>query len=197
MSILHTLPAAASRATTTATAPEPPTRGGKFLTFYLADEEYGVEILKVQEIIGLQPITRVPRTPAFIRGVINLRGKVIPIMDLRERFGMPSAERALAGASAADVAAAEAIRCIIVVQVVGPTGAAVPVGIVVDRVSEVSAIAEAEIEDAPSFGAGVRTEYLLGLGKAQGRVKLLLDIDRVLAAEEIAQLPDGKTEAAA
>jgi len=172
-------------------------RGGKFLTFYLADEEYGVEILKVQEIIGLQPITHVPRTPACIRGVINLRGKVIPIMDLRERFGMPSAERALEGASAAEVLAAEAIRCIIVVQVVGPTGAAVPVGLVVDRVSEVSAIAEAEIEDAPSFGPGVRTEYLLGLGKAQGRVKLLLDIDRVLAAEEIAQLPDGATQAAA
>jgi purine-binding chemotaxis protein CheW len=185
MSILHTLPAAAGGATTTATAPEPPTRGGKFLTFYLADEEYGVAILKVQEIIGLQPITHVPRTPACIRGVINLRGKVIPIMDLRERFGMPSAERALAGASAADVAAAEALRCIIVAQIAGPQGQAVPMGLVVDRVSEVAAIAEAEIEDAPSFGAGVRTEYLLGLGKAQGRVKLLLDIDRVLAADEL------------
>ncbi|WP_284348724.1 chemotaxis protein CheW [Roseisolibacter agri] len=163
-------------------------RGGKFLTFYLADEEYGVEILKVQEIIGLQPITRVPRTPAFIRGVINLRGKVIPIMDLRERFGMASAAEALAGATEAEVAAAEAVRCIIVVEVVGPTGRAVPVGIVVDRVSEVSAIAGAEIEDAPSFGSGVRTEYLLGLGKSQGRVKLLLDIDRVLAADELGAL---------
>ncbi|MGZ8456169.1 MAG: chemotaxis protein CheW, partial [Gemmatirosa sp.] len=158
---------------------------------------------KVQEIIGMQPITRVPRTPPFIRGVINLRGKVIPIMDLRERFGMESAERALAGASESDVAAAEAVRCIIVVEVIGPTGQAgdtraVPVGIVVDRVSEVSAIAGAEIEDAPSFGAGVRTEYLLGLGKAQGRVKLLLDIDRVLAAEELAQLsqPASLTKAA-
>jgi purine-binding chemotaxis protein CheW len=185
MSIPHTLPAAAGGATTTATAPEPPTRGGKFLTFYLADEEYGVAILKVQEIIGLQPITRVPRTPACIRGVINLRGKVIPIMDLRERFGMPSAERALAGASAADVAAAEALRCIIVAQIAGPQGQAVPMGLVVDRVSEVAAIAEAEIEDAPSFGPGVRTEYLLGLGKSNGRVKLLLDIDRVLAADEL------------
>ena len=81
------------------------------------------------------------------------------------------------------------MRCIIVVQVVGPTGQAVPVGIVVDRVSEVSAIAGGEIEDAPSFGSGVRTEYLLGLGKAQGRVKLLLDIDRVLAPEESEALP--------
>jgi purine-binding chemotaxis protein CheW len=169
-------------------------RGGKYLTFYLADEEYGVEILKVQEIIGLQPITRVPRTPAFIRGVINLRGKVIPIVDLRERFGMTSVEASLAGLDAAEVAAAEAVRCIIVVQVTGVTGPSVPMGIVVDRVSEVSAIGEADIEDAPSFGAGVRTEYLLGLGKArtgdgQGRVKLLLDIDRVLSTAELEELP--------
>ena len=157
-------------------------RGGKFLTFYLADEEYGVEILKVQEIIGMQPITRVPRTPSFIRGVINLRGKVIPIMDLRERFGMDAARTADEAASA--------LRCIIVVQVAGPQARVVPVGIVVDRVSEVSAIASEDIEDAPSFGAGVKTEYLLGLGRArtgdgQGRVRLLLDIDRVLATDEL------------
>jgi purine-binding chemotaxis protein CheW len=161
-------------------------RGGKFLTFYLAEEEYGVEILKVQEIIGIQPITRVPRTPAFIRGVINLRGKVIPIMDLRERFGMPAAD-----ANGALDEATAALRCIIVVHVTGPQGQVVPVGISVDRVSEVSAIAGEDVEDAPSFGAGVKTEYLLGLGKAkaadgQGRVKLLLDIDRVLASEELA-----------
>ena len=190
---MSTLPAAGP----SGSAIETRDRGGKFLTFYLADEEYGVEILKVQEIIGLQPITRVPRTPAFFRGVINLRGKVIPIMDLRERFGMPSAETALAGASAADVAAAEAIRCIIVVQVALGDGTAtadaarsMPVGVVVDRVSEVAHIQAADIADAPSFGANVRTEYLLGLGTTrtadgQGRVRLLLDIDRVLAAAEL------------
>jgi purine-binding chemotaxis protein CheW len=171
-------------------------RGGKFLTFYLADEEYGVEILKVQEIIGMQPITRVPRTPLFIRGVINLRGKVIPIMDLRERFGMAAAETT--------DEAANALRCIIVVHVAGPQGPngdtrLVPVGIVVDRVSEVSAIASDDVEDAPSFGAGVKTEYLLGLGKAktadgQGRVKLLLDIDRVLATDELAAVTTLETE---
>ena len=166
----------------TTTATPTAARGGKFLTFFLADEEYGVEILKVQEIIGMQPITRVPRTPAFVRGVINLRGKVIPIMDLRERFGMPDVE--------STDAAAAAVRCIIVVQVAGPQGQAVPMGIVVDRVSEVAAIAGGDVEDAPSFGAGVKTEYLLGLGKAktadgQGRVKLLLDIDRVLATDEL------------
>jgi purine-binding chemotaxis protein CheW len=173
--------------TPTASVIVPPTaRGGKFLTFYLADEEYGVEILKVQEIIGMQPITRVPRTPPFIRGVINLRGKVIPIMDLRERFGMPAAD-----ANGALDEATAALRCIIVVHVTGPQGQIVPVGVVVDRVSEVSAIADGDVEDAPSFGAGVKTEYLLGLGKAkgtdgQGRVKLLLDIDRVLATDELA-----------
>src|SRR5262245_2361723 len=176
-------------------------RGGKFLTFFLAGEEYGVEILRVHEIIGMLPITRVPRTPSFIRGVINLRGKVIPIMDLRERFSMESVDAALAALSESERAAAEALRCIIVVQVAGPTGQPVPMGIVVDRVSEVAAIASGDVEDAPSFGAGVKTEYLLGLGKAktadgQGRVKLLLDIDRVLAAEELTALTQAQDEAA-
>jgi purine-binding chemotaxis protein CheW len=144
-------------------------RAGKYLTFFLAREEYGVEILKVSEIIGMQPITRVPRMPDFVRGVINLRGKVIPITDLRVKFGMTSAD-------AQD-------SCIIVVQMQG-----VQTGIVVDRVSEVVAIAEAAVADAPSFGAGIRTEFLLGIGKAAGRVKLLLDIDRVLATSELAAL---------
>jgi purine-binding chemotaxis protein CheW len=168
-------------------------RGGKYLTFFLAAEEYGVEILKVREIIGMQPVTRVPRTPPFIKGVINLRGTVIPVMDLRERFGMPSAEAALAALPQAERAAAAAIQCTIVVQVAGGHGRAVPVGIIVDRVSEVALVADADVEDAPSFGAGVRTEYLLGLAKArtadgQGRVRLLLDLDRVLAAAEAAEL---------
>jgi purine-binding chemotaxis protein CheW len=144
-------------------------RAGKYLTFFLAGEEYGLEILKVSEIIGLQPITRVPRMPEFVRGVINLRGKVIPITDLRMKFGM--------GAEDSEDS------CIIVVQMRG-----IQTGIVVDRVSEVVAIAESDIEDAPTFGAGIRTEFLLGIGKAGGRVKLLLDIDKVLATSEIAAL---------
>jgi purine-binding chemotaxis protein CheW len=144
-------------------------RAGKYLTFFLAGEEYGLEILKVSEIIGLQPITRVPRMPEFVRGVINLRGKVIPITDLRMKFGM--------GAEDSEDS------CIIVVQMRG-----IQTGIVVDRVSEVVAISEADIEDAPSFGAGIRTEFLLGIGKTGGRVKLLLDIDKVLATAEIAAL---------
>jgi purine-binding chemotaxis protein CheW len=151
-------------------------RAGKYLTFFLAGEEYGLEILKVSEIIGLQPITRVPRMPEFVRGVINLRGKVIPITDLRMKFGM--------GAEDSEDS------CIIVVQMRG-----IQTGIVVDRVSEVVAIGEADIEDAPSFGAGIRTEFLLGIGKAGGRVKLLLDIDRVLATAEIAALQAAQTHA--
>lgn len=141
-------------------------QAGKYLTFYLADEEYGVEILKVHEIIGMLPITRVPRTPTFVRGVINLRGKVIPIIDLRERFGM-----ARDGAEE---------QCIIVVQVHG-----VQLGVVVDKVSEVLSISDGEIEPTPSFGVDVNTEYLLGLAKGEGRVRLLLDIDRVLTATEV------------
>jgi purine-binding chemotaxis protein CheW len=153
-----------------------PSRAGKYLTFYLAGEEYGLEILKVSEIIGLQPITRVPRMPEFVRGVINLRGKVIPITDLRMKFGM--------GAEDSEDS------CIIVVQMRG-----IQTGIVVDRVSEVVAIAEADIEDAPSFGSGIRTEFLLGIGKAGGRVKLLLDIDKVLATAELAALQDAQAHA--
>jgi len=140
-------------------------RAGKYLTFFLGDEEYGLEILKVSEIIGMLPITRVPRMPAWIRGVINLRGKVIPITDLRAKFEMRT-----------DVVADS---CIIVVQMNG-----IQTGMVVDRVSEVVAVADADIEDAPSFGVGVHTEFLLGIGKAGGRVKLLLNIDRVLSTSE-------------
>lgn len=138
-------------------------RGGKFLTFFLAGEEYGLEILKVQEIIGMMDITPVPRSPDYIRGVINLRGKVIPIVDLRLRFGMEQAERT-------------SETCIIVVE-----ANRVQTGIVVDQVSEVLNIASGEIEDTPAFGSEVQTDYILGIGKADGRVKLLLDIDRVLA----------------
>jgi len=144
-------------------------RAGKYLTFFLAGEEYGLEILKVSEIIGMQPITRVPRMPEFVRGVINLRGKVIPITDLRAKFGMEQD--------------GSEDSCIIVVQMRG-----IMTGVVVDRVSEVVAIAEADIEDAPTFGAGIHTEFLLGIGKTGGRVKLLLDIDKVLASSEIATL---------
>jgi purine-binding chemotaxis protein CheW len=138
------------------------TAGGKFLTFFLAREEYGIEIFKVHEIMGMMPITVVPRTPASIRGVINLRGKIIPIVDLRLKFRMEAIGQTTE-------------TCIIVVRVQG-----IEMGIVVDRVSEVLHIDGSEIEDAPSFGADFDTDYILGIGKSQGRVKILLDIERLL-----------------
>jgi purine-binding chemotaxis protein CheW len=151
-------------------------RGGKFLTFFLADEEYGLEILKVHEIIGMMSITRVPRTPAFVRGVINLRGKVIPVMDLRLKFGMPPQEPTDE-------------TCIIVVQVQH-----IEMGILVDKVSEVLDIAAKDIDDVPSFGSEVNTDYILGIGKSQNRVKLLLDIDKVLSRQEVINLRSASTQ---
>jgi purine-binding chemotaxis protein CheW len=145
-------------------------KGGKYLTFFLAGEEYGIEILKVHEIIGVMPITTVPRTPAFIRGVINLRGKVIPIVDLRLKFDMPAKEQTDE-------------TCIIVVQ-----AAAAQIGTIVDKVSEVLDIADSDIEEAPEFGTEVNTEYILGIGKSQGKVKLLLDIDKVLSNNDVVAL---------
>ncbi len=144
--------------------------GGKFLTFFLAGEEYGIEILKVHEIMGMMDITAVPRTPEFVRGVINLRGKVIPIVDLRLKFGMEAIEQTDE-------------TCIIVVQAGGAE-----IGVVVDRVSEVLDIAGEDIDEAPSFGANVNTDYILGIGKSEGRVKLLLDIDKVLSSQETVKL---------
>jgi purine-binding chemotaxis protein CheW len=144
--------------------------GGKFLTFFLAGEEYGIEILSVHEIIGMMPITSVPGTPDYICGIINLRGKIIPIVDLRRKFGMESK-------------AQTSETCIIVVHVQG-----VEVGTVVDRVSEVLNIAAGDIEPAPSFGRDVNTDYILGIGKSQSKVKILLNIDRVISSDQIVQL---------
>lgn len=144
--------------------------GGKYLSFFLKDEEYGIEILKVQEIIGMLPITRVPRTPESVKGVINLRGKIIPVTDLRSRFGMEERE-----------VTTETVT--IVVRAGG-----LEVGVIVDKVSEVLDIADSEIEDVPMFGSDVTTDYLLGLGNTNGRVRLLLDIDRILASTDVADL---------
>jgi purine-binding chemotaxis protein CheW len=146
-------------------------REGKYLTFSLAKEEYGIGILKVKEIIGMMPITTVPRTPPFVKGVINLRGKVIPVVDLRLKFGieeMGYTER----------------TCIIVVEIASQAGS-VLTGIVVDSVSEVLNIKGADIEETPNFGAKFDTDYILGMAKITGGVKILLDIDKVLSAEEI------------
>ena len=149
-------------------------REGKYLTFSLDQEEYGIGILKIKEIIGMMPITSVPQTPAFVKGVINLRGKVIPVIDLRLRFGMGEIEYTDR-------------TCIIVVEIEGAAGV-VLIGSVVDAVSEVLNIKGEEIEDTPTFGAKLDTEYILGMAKMEGGVKILLDIDQVLSSEEISGL---------
>lgn len=147
---------------------------GKYLTFKLVGEEYGIGILKIKEIIGIMPVTTVPQTPDFVKGVINLRGKVIPVMDLRLRFGMESIDYTER-------------TCIIVVEIEGITGI-VQIGIVVDAVSEVLNIKSEDIEEAPTFGAKLDTDYILGMAKIEGGVKILLDIDKVLSSDELALL---------
>ena len=147
---------------------------GKYLTFTLAEEEYGIGILKIKEIIGMMPITSVPRTPEFVKGVINLRGKVIPVIDLRLRFGMKELEYTER-------------TCIIVVEIEGQAGT-ILIGIVVDAVSEVLNIKSEDMEDTPTFGAKLNTHYILGMAKMEGGVKILLDIDQVLNTEELSAL---------
>ena len=145
---------------------------GKYLTFKLDVEEFGLEILKVQEIIKMMGITKVPRTPAFVRGVINLRGKVIPVVDLRLKFEMERREETEK-------------TCIIVVTVRRESGAVV-MGILVDEVSEVLDVAGSSIEPAPEFGASVDTSFILGMGKVGERVVTLMDVNRVLSGEDVA-----------
>ncbi len=149
-------------------------REGKYLTFTLANEEYGIGILKIKEIIGMMPITSVPQTPDFVKGVINLRGKVIPVTDLRRRFGMEEMEH-------------DDRTCIIVVEIEGQNGD-VEVGIIVDSVSEVLNIKGEEIEDTPAFGTQLDTEYILGMAKVEGNLKILLDIDKIMSNKEMTLL---------
>ena len=156
--------------------------GGKFLTFALAGEDYGIEILKVQEIIGIMNITPIPRTPDYVKGVMNLRGKIIPIVDLRSKFEMEAIEQTEE-------------TCIIVVQD-ARQDREITMGVVVDRVSEVVDISTAQIENAPSFGSSVNTDYILGMGKIADKVVILLDVDKVLSSGEIKVVEKiaGKTE---
>lgn len=144
---------------------------GKYLAFGLADEVYGLQILKVQEIIGLMSITRVPGLSDSVRGVINLRGKVIPVVDLRRRLGLPEQ--------------ADTDRTCIVVVRVTRDGAAVTVGLLVDEVREVLAVTDEQIEPVPDFGASVDITFLLGMAKAVQKVVMLLDVDRVLSSAEL------------
>lgn len=142
----------------------------KYLTFKLGDENYGLEILGVREIIGLMEITKVPRMPGFVRGVINLRGKVIPVIDLRRKFEMPEVEDTKE-------------TCIIVVDL-----GEVVMGVVVDEVSEVLDIQNSQIDEAPEFGVSVDTQFILGIGKTEDKVVILLDIRKVLTTDELSAI---------
>jgi purine-binding chemotaxis protein CheW len=144
---------------------------GKYLTLSLAGQEYGIEILKVKEIIGMMPITTIPRTPPYVKGVINLREKVIPVVNLRVKFGME------------EIAYTER-ACIIVVEIKGH-GGSVLIGIVVDSVSEVLSIKATDIEEAPMLGAKLDTDHILGMAKMNGVVKILLNIGHVLGAKDV------------
>ncbi len=142
----------------------------KYLTFKLANEEYGVEILKVRELIGIMNITAVPKMPVHMKGVINLRGKVIPVVDLRLKFGFDEIEHTEQ-------------TCIIVVDV------GREIGIIVDTVSEVLDINGENIEPRPTLGGAVDTSFIFGMGKVGDAVKILLDIDRVLTSEQLLDVP--------
>lgn len=161
--------------TNTTAASQPDVRSGKYLTFKLGAEEFGVRVIKVREIMGIQQITAVPQTPTYLKGVINLRGKVIPVIDLRLKFGLTAVEYTQR-------------TCIVVVQVDGEAGA-ILAGLIVDGVSEVLNLTPSDIENTPDFGAKLNTEFILGMAKLKGKVKILLDIDRVVSAKEMAGFP--------
>jgi purine-binding chemotaxis protein CheW len=148
-------------------------REGKYLTFSLAGEEYGIGIRKVKEIIGMMAVTRIPQAPSCVKGVINLRGKVIPVVDLRLKFGLEEGIHT-------------EITCIIVVEV-ARDGSKLPIGIIVDSVSEVLNIRGGDIEDTPDFGSRLDTRFIMGLAKLGSGVKILLDIDRVLCSVDLAE----------
>lgn len=157
---------------------------GKYLTFQLDKEVYGIGILKVQEIVGMMPVARMPRTPSFVRGLVNLRGKVIPVFDLRLKFGL-------------DGRADTERTCIIVVQLsLGQGNGEVTLGIIVDEVAEVIDVPASQIEPPPAFGAIVDVSFLLGVGKIGQKVVMLLDADRIMPREELEAVVRREEEAA-
>jgi len=145
---------------------------GKYLTFSLANEAYGIPVLKVREIITMLHITMVPQMPPYVKGVINLRGKVSPVIDLRTKLGLVEAQ-------------ITDNTCIVVVQLAMPGGDVKHIGLIVDAVEEVTNVVEEDIEPAPDFGGSISVEYILGMAKIKGVVKSLLDIDKVVSADEI------------
>jgi len=149
---------------------------GKYLTFGLGQEGYGISILKIKEIIGMIPITPLPHTPAYIKGVINLRGKVIPVTDLRLKFGLLAQDYSDR-------------TCIIVVEIHNHSKSII-MGLLVDGVSEVANIRGGDIEKTPDFGTRLQSDFIQGIAKMDGRVKILLDIDRLLTEEQLSSLAD-------
>lgn len=149
-------------------------RAGKYLAFHVGPEEFAIGVLGVREIMGMQDVTAVPHTPVYVKGIINLRGKVVPVVDLRLKFGLPATDYT-------------ARTCIVVVNVAGEAGG-VLMGVIVDAVSEVVNIAGGEIENPPDFGEGVNIPYLIGIAKSKGKVKLLLNIEKVLTTSELTDL---------
>ncbi|HEY0163694.1 MAG TPA: chemotaxis protein CheW [Edaphobacter sp.] len=146
-------------------------RAGKYLVFQLGKEEFGAGVMKIREIMKMQEITTVPQTLPFVEGVINLRGRVIPVIDLRTKFGLERQEHTER-------------TCIIVVRTQSPEGE-LPMGIIVDGVVEVLTLHSSDIEDTPDFGRGGTNPCLLGMAKIKGRVKILLDMDEVLSNQEL------------
>jgi purine-binding chemotaxis protein CheW len=155
---------------------------GKYLTFRLAGEEYGLQIKKVKEIIPMQKTTRIPRAPEYVRGVINLRGRVIPVLDLRTKFGMERAE--------------DTERTCIIVAFVDLGTRAVTMGLTIDEVRDVLDIAAIDIQEPPAFESGVDTEFILGIGKTGESVTILLDTNRVLSVSETEQLQNAAEQSA-
>jgi len=145
--------------------------GGKYLSFVLGGEEYGVEVMKVREIIGFAEVTAVPQTPDYVKGVMNLRGQIIPVIDLKQKFGMEQNSDCEK-------------NCIIVVEV-EKNGKKRNTGIVVDSVHEVRNISSDNIEAVPEFGSSVNTDFIIGIGKVEKSVKILLDIEKVLSINDI------------
>ncbi len=154
---------------------------GKYLIFTLGGESYGVPVLAVREIIRLCPITPVATMPPHVRGVINLRGKIIPLVDLRMRFGLPASEE-------------HDRTCIVVAHVAAAAGGTRPYGVIVDAVEEVAQFAAADIEPPPDFGGAIDARFITGMAKASSGVKVLVDLDLVAAADALPQaavLPPG------
>jgi purine-binding chemotaxis protein CheW len=146
-------------------------RAGKYLTFALGKEEFAIQVLRVREIMGIQEITAVPQTPGYVKGVLNLRGKVVPVVDLRLKFDMRELDYTER-------------TCIIVAQIESQERKLL-IGIIVDGVSEVLTLGADDIEDTPDFGSGVHTPYILGMAKIKNKVKILLDINMVFTAQEV------------